>query len=284
MGHRAAVVRKEPRLGDRIGLGLIARAFPAKVHAVLAASGRASLRQRALPAHVVVYYVIALALYMPASCREVLRCLLEGLHGLIGRGTSPTVAGKSGISQARTRLGFEVMQHLHDDVVGPVALPDTRGAWYRGWRLVSLDGSTLDVADEDANAAAFGRPASSRGDSAFPQIRFVSLVENGSHVLFASRMAGCATPGLDPGGDRPRQGDPAGLAPRYAVPGGPQLLRLRDVAAGSRHRRRSRLAHQEEPAPCLRQAPARRLLSQPHLSLRQGSQAWNQCHQRAGHR
>ena len=192
MGHRAAVVREAPRLGDRISLGLIARAFPvAKVHSVLAASGRASQRQRVLPAHVVVYYVIALALYMPASCREVLRCLLEGLHGLIGRGTSPMVAGKSGISQARTRLGFEVMQHLHDEVVGPLALPATKGAWYRDWRLVSLDGSTLDVADEDANAAAFGRPASSRGDSAFPQIRFVSLVENGTHVLFANRMAGC---------------------------------------------------------------------------------------------
>jgi hypothetical protein len=71
--------------------------------------------------------------------------------------------------------------------------PATRGAWYRQWRLVSLDGSTLDVADEAANAAAFGRPGSSRGDSAYPQIRFVSLVENGTHVLFASRMAGCTT-------------------------------------------------------------------------------------------
>jgi hypothetical protein len=70
-------------------------------------------------------------------------------------------------------------------VVGPIAVPATRGAWYRQWRLVSLDGSTLDVADEAGNAAAFGRPGSSRGDSAYPQIRFVSLVENGTHVLFA---------------------------------------------------------------------------------------------------
>jgi len=103
------------------------------------------------------------------------------------------ITGKSGISQARTRLGWAVMQQLHDQVVKPVAVKDTRGAWYRHWRLVSLDGSTLDVADEQANAQAFGRPAASRGASAYPQLRFVSLVENGTHVLFGSRMGGCTT-------------------------------------------------------------------------------------------
>src|SRR5208282_3045695 len=156
---------------------------------------KASERQRDLPAHVVVYYVIALALYMQASYREVLRCLMEGIQWLLDPSAAVRVAGKSGISQARTRLGWEPLHRLHDAVVKPIAVPATRGAWYRGWRLVSLDGSTLDVADEAANAAAFGRPGSGRGDgrSAYPQIRFVSLVENGTHVLFASRMAGCGT-------------------------------------------------------------------------------------------
>jgi len=65
--------------------------------------------------------------------------------------------------------------------------------WFADWRIVSLDGSTLDVADEAGNAAAFGRPGASRGASAFPQIRFVSLVENGTRVLFGSEMAPCAT-------------------------------------------------------------------------------------------
>jgi hypothetical protein len=98
------------------------------------------------------------------------------------------VAGKSGISQARSRLGWEVVQQLHDQVVRPIAVPATRGAWYGTWRLVSLDGSTLDVADESDNEKAFGRPGASRGASAYPQIRFVSLVENGTHVLFGSAM------------------------------------------------------------------------------------------------
>jgi hypothetical protein len=69
----------------------------------------------------------------------------------------------------------------------------TRGAWYRGSRLVSLDGSTLDVADEKGNEKAFGRPGASRGESAYPQIRFVSLAEIGTHVLFGTRMEGCTT-------------------------------------------------------------------------------------------
>jgi hypothetical protein len=135
-----------------------------------------------------VYYVIALALYMQSSYREVLRCLLEAVQWLRDPSIGVRVAGKSGISQARTRLGWEPLQQLHDELVKPVAVRSTRGAWYRSWRLVSLDGSTLEVADEKANEDAFTRPGASRGSSAYPQIRFVSLVENGTHVLFGSQM------------------------------------------------------------------------------------------------
>jgi hypothetical protein len=182
------------RITDYIGLGVIARTFPiGDVRAALAATGKASIRQRDLPAHVVLYYVIALALYMQSSYREVLRCLLEGVQWLIDPSVVLKVAGKSGISQARTRLGWEPVRRLHDTIVQPIATRTTRGAWYRDWRLVSLDGSTLDIADETGNASTFGRPGASRGHSAFPQIRFVSLVENGTHVLFGSEMADCGT-------------------------------------------------------------------------------------------
>ncbi len=159
----------------------------------LAATGKESVRQRDLPAHVVVYYVIALALYMQSSYREVLRCLLEGIQWLVEPGAGVNVAGNSGISQARTRLGWEPVRQLHDEVVRPVAVAATKGAWYRAWRLIGVDGSTLDVADENGNNEAFGRPGASRGESAYPKIRFVSLVENGTHVLFGSRMADYAT-------------------------------------------------------------------------------------------
>ena len=167
----------------------MSKSFPAgAIERGLASTGRASLRQRDLPAHVVVYYVIALALYMQSSYREVLRCLLEGILWLRDPSARVRVAGKSGISQARTRLGWEPLRQLHDELVQPIAVRGTCGAWYRGWRLVSLDGSTLEVADEKVNEEAFGRPGASRGASAYPQIRFVSLVENGTHVLFGSQM------------------------------------------------------------------------------------------------
>src|SRR5664279_223658 len=194
MARTVAELPPGARITDYISLGVITKTFPLSVIGpVLSSTGTASVRQRDLPAQVVVYYVIALALYMQSSYREVLRCLLEGIQWLLEPSVGINVAGNSGISQARTRLGWEPLRHLHDEVVRPVAVAATKGAWYRNWRLVSIDGSTLDVADEKGNNEAFGRPGASRGESAYPQIRFVSLVENGTHVLFGSRMAGYAT-------------------------------------------------------------------------------------------
>jgi len=194
MARTVAEFPKGTRITDYMSLGVLTKTFPLpQVKAVLAAQGKTSQRQRDLPAHVMVYYVIALALFMQVSYREVLRCLLEGLAWLLGPGQAVQVTGKSGISQARSRLGWQVMRQLHEEVVKPLAAETTPGAGYRRWRLVSLDGSTLDVADEKENERAFGRPSASRGHSAYPQIRFVSLVENGTHVLFGTRMAGCAT-------------------------------------------------------------------------------------------
>lgn len=191
MARTVACLPAGSRITDYISLGVLTKTFPLdKVMAVVAAADKTNQRQRDLPAHVVVYYVIALTLYMQVSYREVLRCLLEGIRWLLGPECEVNVAGKSGISQARTRLGWKPLKQLHDEVVAPIAVEQTKGAWYRQWRSVSLDGSTLDVADEPDNEKAFGRPAASRGTSAYPQVRFVSLVENGTHVLFGTQLGG----------------------------------------------------------------------------------------------
>src|ERR687886_1420463 len=155
---RAATMARVPaglpagiRLTDHIGLGVIARTFPlGEVRQVLAETGKASERERDLPARVMVYHAIALALYMPSGTREVLRCLLEGLRWLWGA-EAVRVAGESGISQDRTRLGEAPLRRLYERLVRPVATPATTGAWYREWRPVSLDGSCLDVADTEEN-------------------------------------------------------------------------------------------------------------------------------------
>jgi len=189
MARTVAELPKGSRITDFISLGVISNTFPLNtIHTILSRTGKASQRQRELPAHVVIYYVIALALYMQVSYREVLRCLLEGLQWLKKPGEKIQVAGKSGISQARSRLGWEPIEALHDEIVRPMAKECTKGAWYHTWRLVSLDGSTMDVADTQENRETYRRPGASRGESAYPQVRFVSLVENGTHVLFGTRM------------------------------------------------------------------------------------------------
>ena len=191
MARTLAELPKGTRLTDYISLGVIAAAFPLdKVHDILRRTERTSERQRDFPAHVVIHYVIALALYMQSSYQEVLRCLLEGIRWLLGPSDTIKVTGKSSISQARTRLGAEPLRRLYDEVVRPIGRAKTRGAWYRTWKVVSIDGTTLDVADTDENEKAFGRPKAARGQSGFPQIRLVSLVENGTHVLFGSQIAG----------------------------------------------------------------------------------------------
>jgi len=194
MARTLAELPRGSRITDYISLGVIAKTFPVgRIQAILTATGKASRRQRDLPAHVVVYYVIALALFMQSSYREVLRCLLEGIQWLMEPGAKVKVAGNSGISQARSRLGASPVRQLHDELVQPISTAETKGAWYGHWRLVSVDGSTLDIADEKRNEASYGRPGASRGSSAYPQVRFVSLVEGGTHVLFGTRMGSYGT-------------------------------------------------------------------------------------------
>src|SRR5918997_6812291 len=115
------------RLSDHISLGVIARAVPpGRVRQVLAETGTASERERDLPAQVMVYYAIALALYMGSSTREVLRCLLEGLRWLWGA-EAVRVAGKGGISQARSRLGEAPLRRLYEEVNHPIATRHSKG-------------------------------------------------------------------------------------------------------------------------------------------------------------
>ena len=101
MPRTLAVLPTGARITDYISLGVIAKTFPPeRIEEVLRATGRASVRQRALPAHVMVYFVVALALYMQSSAREVLRCLLEGLKWLLEPEAKVHVAGDAGFARA----------------------------------------------------------------------------------------------------------------------------------------------------------------------------------------
>ena len=173
-----------------ISAGVLASVCPrALIEEVLADTGRGSQRERLLPAPAVVYYVMALALWREAPLEEVLRVVCEGLHWLGGGAAGAVQASKSAISQARTRLGSEVMHRLAERVLRPLAAPGVPGAWYRGSRIMALDGSCMDVADETVNAEFFGYPGASRGQSAFPQARVLGLVECGTHAVVAASIA-----------------------------------------------------------------------------------------------
>lgn len=173
-------------LGVRIDLDAL-MAFPVEeIERVLAATGRGSLRRRKLPAHVMVYYVIALGLLMSVGAREVLRQVLRREE----QGFGFTVATDAAISKARQRLGWAPLKALFEDYVRPIATRAMSWSWFKGRRLVAIDGSTLNVIDSRANVRAFGKPPASRGQTIFAQIRWVALAEVGTHVLFAARMAG----------------------------------------------------------------------------------------------
>src|SRR4051794_9088931 len=134
MGRVPAGLPAGVRLSDHVSLGVIARTFPIEeVRRVLAETGKASERERDLPAHVMVYYAVALALRTTASTREVLRCLSEGLRWLWGA-EAVRVAGKSGISQARTRLGEAPLRRLDERLGRPGGAPPPQRAGARRGR------------------------------------------------------------------------------------------------------------------------------------------------------
>ncbi len=170
---------------------MLTRVFPPElVDGVVAEAGRRERRQRLLPARVVVYYVLALALFADCSYEEVMRQLVEGLAWESGWQRVWEVPTKVAIYKARERLGPEPLELLFRAVAAPLAGEGTRGAFYRGLREVSIDGTCLDVADTAANEAAFGRPGTGRGQGvgAFPQLRLVALAESGTHAIFDAAL------------------------------------------------------------------------------------------------
>jgi hypothetical protein len=188
--------RTDQRLSYHISIGVLTRVFPPElVDRVVAEAGRTEVRQRLLPARVVVYYVLGLALFSQASYEEVMRELVEGLSWASGWAQSWHVPTKAALFKARARLGPEPLKALFGAVAMPLATAQTRGAWYRDWRLMSIDGTCLDVADTPANEAAFGRPGSGRGEGAgaFPQVRLAGLAECGTHALVAAVMGACTS-------------------------------------------------------------------------------------------
>jgi len=149
------------------------------VRQALAATGRTNRRRCTLTHEVICWVVLAMGILTELPIRQVFK------HARRLR-VGETTPHRSSLCVARRRLGLAPVRRLFEEIVHPLARPETPGAFYRGFRLVGLDGTVYDVPDSEANAAVFARPsAGPRGDGAFPQVRKLSLVELGTHVEFA---------------------------------------------------------------------------------------------------
>ena len=192
------VVRDEDGLQDRISVGLLARAFPrARVEAVIEASGTREQRVRMLPSWLVVYYVLALALFMDMGGGRVMR-KLAGTLSWAARGVTVVIPSEEALSRARSRLGPDPLRLLFEAAAGPLATAGTPGGFWRGRRVLSVDGTTLDVPDTAANWDRFGGPSTASPSGAglaggFPQVRVVALAECGTRALIAARLGSYGT-------------------------------------------------------------------------------------------
>src|SRR5437868_6097875 len=162
------------RILDRL-TGLEQVIHPEAIRQSLIATGRVNTCDCVLTYEVILWVVLAMGLLTDLPIRQVFKHARRLRHGE----ESPH---RSSLCVARQRLGVAPLRHLFAQVVRPLARPDTPGAFYRGLRLMGIDGTVLDVPDSEANAAVFARPsAGPRGDGAFPQVRKLSLVELGTH-------------------------------------------------------------------------------------------------------
>jgi Insertion element 4 transposase N-terminal/Transposase DDE domain len=183
------VVPGTASLPDMIALGVLTRLITRElVEEVLAETGRKEQRKRLLPARVVVYFVLALALFYGDPYEEVMRKLAQGLSRLAIWKKEWRVPTASALAQARERLGSEPLRELFERVAEPCAQLSTAGAWLWGRRLMSIDGVELDAPDSPANAQRFGRKSGKNGTGAFAKVLVMALAECGTHAITAARI------------------------------------------------------------------------------------------------
>lgn len=175
-----------PKISPEEILQALEAAIPSqKIEAAIVRTQSQHQRNRALPTHLVVALIIAMSLWSQDSIEDVLKNLVHGLSSqwvrLSQRWKNPS---KSSISEARQRVGPQVMSQLFHLVARPLGSAETPGVFLNGLRMMAVDGSTLDLPDTDANARVFGYPGTRAGtEASFPKARLVLLVEVGTHLI-----------------------------------------------------------------------------------------------------
>lgn len=177
-----------PSLTDAIGIGTLTKLVPRElVDEIIASAGRVEVRKNKLPARVMVYFVMAMALFCGDSYEEVMRKLADGLDYMGTWRKDWEVPSPGGICHARQRLGANVMRELYERVAAPCAMRSAKGAWLAGRRLMAVDGFGMEAPDSEENAEYFGY-AGKKGRSAFPFVRIAALAECGTHAIVAAEI------------------------------------------------------------------------------------------------
>ena len=153
----------------------------------LKATGTATIRRRKLPAEHVVWTVVGMALFRDRPIQDVVRHLNLVLPDAEKPGGRGRVSGGA-IVQARDRLGSQPLATLFENTADNWATSSADQHRWRGLAVYGVDGTTLRIPDTEENAAAFGRPGSSRGRTAYPQVRVIALMVLRSHLLAAAKF------------------------------------------------------------------------------------------------
>src|SRR5690349_8200126 len=156
---------------------------PDWIDEALTATGAATVRRRRLPAEQVVWLVLGMGIYRNKPITEIVAELDLALPGRRG----PRAASSS-VAQARERLGSEPIRWLFERCAELWAHASARRHAWRGLAVYGVDGTTLRLPDSDANREHFGYCVSSRGESAYPMARLVTLMALRSHLLAAARF------------------------------------------------------------------------------------------------
>jgi hypothetical protein len=189
MARAKAELGSGVRLADYVSASLFACVVPATVvHEVLNAHQRNTQRSRRFPAVAGVYYSMALSLYPEAAYEELFAVVAQGLAWAAGA-AEPERVSKAGISALRSKIGAAPLRDLVQRCCVPMAQPEVHPqAFYKGLRLVAIDGSCFELPDEVDNASAFGRPGSRTGIAGYPQARCAVLVECTTHAILAANL------------------------------------------------------------------------------------------------
>jgi hypothetical protein len=189
MARTKATLGTGARLADYLSASLLARVIPAQtINEVLDAHGRNTQRLRSFPAVVGVYYTVALSLYPEAAYEEVFAAIAQGL-AWAARAPEPARITKVSISNARAKIGAAPVEEIMRRVCVPMAHERLHPeAFYRGLRLVAIDGSNFELPDTPNNLAAFGRPGSRTGVAGYPQAQCAVLAECATHAIIGANL------------------------------------------------------------------------------------------------